>query len=267
MKEVLVLAHDDVGQEARLQAALDLTRAVGGHLACVQVVELPMIAGDIYGLGLSVDMIAEAQRLAAKNRARIEARLKIEDISWDWQETTGYIAESMLRAADLADIIVVNRLLEEAFAPNMRGIAGTLALRSRKPVVAVAENVRRLDVGGRALIAWDCSLAAITAMKCCIPLLKLASAVEIFTVGDVGSGRSAETGAILLSRHGIHAEIKCVANDKNPIEVRILSECNHWNADYCVMGAYSGNEIIEYIFGGVTKYMLTESNIPVILGH
>lgn len=38
MKNVLVLLHDDAGQEARLQVALDLTRALSGHLKCLDVV-------------------------------------------------------------------------------------------------------------------------------------------------------------------------------------------------------------------------------------
>jgi hypothetical protein len=35
MKNVLLLVHDDLGQEARLQAALDIVRAIGGHLHCL----------------------------------------------------------------------------------------------------------------------------------------------------------------------------------------------------------------------------------------
>lgn len=35
MKNVLLLIHDDDGQEARLQVTLDLTRALDGHLTCV----------------------------------------------------------------------------------------------------------------------------------------------------------------------------------------------------------------------------------------
>ena len=46
MKNILLLVHDDVGQEARLQAALDVTRAVEGHLRCVDVTQMPVLFGD-----------------------------------------------------------------------------------------------------------------------------------------------------------------------------------------------------------------------------
>ena len=49
MKNILLLVHDDHGQEARLQAALDITRAVEGHLTCIDVTPYPLIAGDGFG--------------------------------------------------------------------------------------------------------------------------------------------------------------------------------------------------------------------------
>lgn len=47
MKTLLLLVHDDAGQEARLQAALDLTRALDGHLTCVDIAPIPVFAGDL----------------------------------------------------------------------------------------------------------------------------------------------------------------------------------------------------------------------------
>jgi hypothetical protein len=39
MKNILLLVHDDVGQEARLQVALDVTRALTGHLESLDVAQ------------------------------------------------------------------------------------------------------------------------------------------------------------------------------------------------------------------------------------
>ena len=57
MKNVFVLVHDDAGQEARLQAALDLVRTFGGHLSCIDVVQVPVLVGDIYGMNGQVALI------------------------------------------------------------------------------------------------------------------------------------------------------------------------------------------------------------------
>ena len=48
MKNVLLLVHDDDGQELRLQASLDLVRALDGHLTCVDVPPPPIVAEEYY---------------------------------------------------------------------------------------------------------------------------------------------------------------------------------------------------------------------------
>ena len=82
MKNILVLVHKDAGQEARLQAALDLTRALDGHLICLDVVEVPTVAGDFEESYAQSLMIADEQEREEKNRERIEARLANEAFLW-----------------------------------------------------------------------------------------------------------------------------------------------------------------------------------------
>lgn len=50
MKNVLLLVHDDKEQEARLRVALDVTRALSGHLTCVDVFTPPIIVSDYTGV-------------------------------------------------------------------------------------------------------------------------------------------------------------------------------------------------------------------------
>ena len=38
-------------------------------------------------------------------------------------------------------------------------------------------------------------------------------------------------------------------------------------ASYLLMGAYSHSRIGEYVFGGVTRTMIAESTIPLLLGR
>ena len=64
MKNVLVLMHDDVGQEARFQAALDLTRALDGHLTCLDVAILPVTVDDYAMLGGAALLVADEPEFA-----------------------------------------------------------------------------------------------------------------------------------------------------------------------------------------------------------
>ena len=267
MKNIYVLVHDDAGQEARLQAALDLTRAVEGHLSCIDVVQLPVLVGDIYGFGAQSQVIEAERELEAENRGAIEARLIREGISWNWVQAVGDIAPSMNQLSDLADIIVLNRKLDKALAPDMQGIAAAVMLGSSKPILAVPESSRGCNVAGRALVAWDGSSEAATALRAAVPLLKLASSVTLVTVDD-GSIRSpVSEAASYLSRYGIATDVNPLPRGNNAVDAVLLEQVRVARAEYLVMGGYGHSRVAEALFRGVTRQMLTHCPVPLLLAH
>src|SRR6476619_3142179 len=98
MKNVLLLVHDDTGQEARLQAALDLTRALSGHLYCLDVAQVPVLADGFGGASIAILMEDERER-EASNRSKTEPRLAAEGVSWSWTEKTGFIPDCIIEAS------------------------------------------------------------------------------------------------------------------------------------------------------------------------
>jgi len=68
MKNILLLVHDDEGQEARLQAALDLTRALDGHLSCIDMTVMPVIVGDYYAGGDTAILLGEEREREGSDR-------------------------------------------------------------------------------------------------------------------------------------------------------------------------------------------------------
>lgn len=265
MKNILLLVHDDDGQEARLQAALDLTRALGGHLSCVDVAMLPMVVADINGGTAQSILLQEEREREGQNRETVTSRLAGEDISWDWTDVIGGFAQSVLDASTLADLIVLSRKLDSSSYPDMRDLASSIVMKARSPVVAVPENCRGLDVG-RALVAWDGSESCAATMRACTPLLKLASEVRLFTALDKSNGVEAGAAAQYLSRHGIHATLESVDRGGQDADELIAVHAENWNAGYVVMGAYGRGRLRE-AFGGVTKHLLGMSKIPLVLGH
>jgi len=267
MKNVLLLVHDDKGQEARFQSALDLTRALGGHLTCVDVSVLPIpVAGDYYGGGAGTGLLLEVERdHEHANKTRVEERLREEGLPWTWIDITESLSSGVLAAADMSDIIVLNRKLDSSRAPNMRNVTSEVVMHARKPVVAVPDNARRFDLD-RALIAWDGQACCAETVRACIPLLSLAKEVEIFMVRDGAEKIEPTEAAEYLSRHNIHAEVRIVTDGLTPADEIILDEMTRFRADYVIMGAYGHGRLLE-AFGGVTKRLLATSPIPLVLGH
>ena len=267
MKNVLLLIHDDSGQEARLQAALDVTRAVNGHLTCLDVsVVVPLVGADL-GVSGGAMLIGLECENETDNRARTYPRLGKEDVSWNWIDATDYLEPALEEAAGLADLIVVNRQLDSFPLPDMRTLAAGLVVKSGKPILAVPETVTGFNANGDALVAWNGSREASVALTAAVPLLQLAGSVTIVEVEDGSVKTGAEEAAAYLSRHAVRATIVRAATGGDDAGTVLLAKANSEGFDYMVMGGFSHSRLYEAVFGGVTRRLLTYSQIPIFLAH
>lgn len=265
MKNILLLVHDDAGQEARLQVALDVTRALSGHLTCVEVLVPPIGLSDYTG-GADMIVLAEAREREGTRLAALRARLAKEDVSWDLSEACGDPAAEIRKVAGLADLIVVTSHTDEREGVDARRVAAELAAKSDRPVLAVPPGCRGLDVGGRVLVAWDGSPESDAALRSAFPLLKLARGVTLIEVARSEDHRPPDEAATYLSRHGIHARaVEKIASE--PIPDTILKRARDLDASYIVMGAFGHSRMVEAVFGGVSRTMLQTSEIPLLLTH
>ena len=267
MKNILLFAHDDAGQEARLQCALDLTRAVDGHLTCVDVARPPVMMADYYTTAGALVAEIDEKSSETKNASEIKARLEHEDVVWDWIDADGDIARSLRKYAGLADAVVVNCGKSSGTMPDLVDIAASVARGIHGCVVAVPEGTKSFDVLGKAVIAWDGSQPVMAAMQCAVPLLQLAASVDIVTVDDGSKGLAAEDAAAYLSRYSVHAKIVRVKEGLLAADEHILAQLDAIEPAYCVMGCYGHSRLTSVLFGSVTRRMLLNSEIPLVIAH
>lgn len=263
MKTILFLAHSDGGQEARMQAALDVTRAVHGHLTCLDMPEPPLPVLDHFGVP---DQLLIEKEQGTQNRTRITDRLAHEDVAWTWAETADDPAAAIARSAEMADLIVASCKVSGTFQFDQRCLAGSIALRARRPVLAVPDGAQGIHLSERVVIAWDGSSAANAALRAAVPLLPLAADVILFEAGVADVAITAEEAAAYLSQHGIHARIIRAPRGTN-IADTISEQARNARAGYVVMGAYGHSHMLEELLGGVTRSMLARSEIPLLLAH
>ncbi len=267
MKNVLLLVHVDDGQEARLQAGLDATRALGGHLTCLQVTEMAPVVGDAYGMSGAVAVLEAEQEAETANRLAIERRVAREGVPYDFVEMTGDLDACIEDASRLADLIVVNSEMDRLFQPNIFRLVERLVVKSDKAILSTAteQGFRAADP---VLVAWDGSAPASAAVRAAVPLLKISESVTLYHVDDGKQSDSAEEAATYLSRHGVYAD---VVRDHAPgsdfIEPLLLSKMESGRFGWAVMGAFSKSRFRESLFGGTTKRMLTEAPIPLLIAH
>ena len=268
MKNILLLVHDDDGQEARLQVALDATRLMNGHLMCLDVaVPPPALVDDSFGAVAGATLFADELVREADNRTRTEARLTHEDISWDWTDRVGRIVPSILEASRLADLIVVSRRFDDAATPDMRAMAGSIIVRSGKLVLVVFETTRCLSLD-HVIVAWNGSASCAAALQRAIPLLSQAARVTLLQIGwpdDAADDRGA--AARYLSRHGIHARVEQIDPGECSISKALIIEVVRHNAGLVVAGGFGHARAVEALLGGVTRELLAFAPCPVFLAH
>lgn len=267
MKNVLLLVHDDAGQDARLQCALDLTRAIEGHLACVDVAIMPRFMDEYVSSGGEGVLIAQEEAREARNRNGIAQRLIAEDVPWHWVDGESTIADNLFDALRLNDIVVVNAHLDGFPGRELTHIAGDLIVKSGKPILAVPPAARRFQASGRAMIAWDGSPSAEAALRATLPLLALAESVTLLEVDDGSIRLAAQEAAEYLSRHGIKPSVHHEAALADVASTVILAELRTQRIDWLVMGGFGHRRLIERLFGGVTRRLFRDAGVPLFLAH
>jgi nucleotide-binding universal stress UspA family protein len=269
MKTILVHIEGDEGQGARLQAAFDLARGFGGHVLCLSVMPYAAYAlGDPAMGAFPVTTLIEAvESQRRQERATVEARLRAEGISWEWRAADGDSAERLAEAARLADIVVMSA---GPFARNANlhmAITGDVALRAPAPVLAVPPGSAGVDVAGPALVAWDGSQEAAVAMRGAMPMLAKAESVAILTVEEKDPLYTARDAAAFLSRHGIVADVVERGRGGASVEQVIRSVLAERSIAWMVQGAYGHSRLRQTLFGGVTRGLLSEAPVPIIIAH
>ena len=271
MKSILVHIHRDEGQEARLQAGLDVARAFSGHLTCLQVSPLEAyLSADPYGIAFMLEQTLKQVRQEEEiERESIEARLRSEGANWDWHTHVGAPARLLAEVGALSDLIVVSSPGGEW--PTRLEVPPTAAdvlVRAHSPVLVVPDSIRGIDCGGLALVAWNGSPESCQAIRAAVPMLRLASRVVLVTVDEDGAYDLPPTEAGgYLSRHGVAAELVQLQRGSGSIAEVMLAEAAARKAAYVVMGAYGHSRLRERLLGGVTREMLEKARLPLLLVH
>ena len=257
MRSILVHADRGAGMTARLETALSLARTTGGHVTVL--IDTPVtryVAMDpMGGSFVASDALKQALADDDANAAKIEAHLKNEDVPFDLVRSEAEPVEALAKAARLADIVVLSR---------SSGLAGELALVSRTPVLALADDQPLSLPLGKACVAWDGGDEAAAALRGAIPLLTSCGSVEVLTVREKPGGFPGTDAMRYLSRHGVNADLTEVTREGSTEETlaRAVAKAG---GQLLVMGAYGKSRMREFLFGGVTLYFLEESTGPALL--
>ena len=275
--EILVHLDGSPRAQARLDIAAMLARQHAAHLTALQVIDVavPVMAmGDGGGGGAVIAELMEQMRQSAltagqKLQAAFEAALAREGITGEWRQVEGSSAEIIALHGRYADLLVLGQDDPES---DQVGLLESVLFDSGRPVLAIPFAGTFKTVGKRVLVGWNASREATRALHDALPLMAKAENTSVFLANPKRglNGHGEEPGADIarhLARHGLKVEVaKAVADDVSDAAL-LLNHASDMGADLLVMGAYGHSRLREFILGGVTRSMLREMTVPVLLSH
>ncbi|WEX10727.1 universal stress protein [Chelativorans sp. AA-79] len=263
--------------ESALQQAAALCEEAHAHLSVlVMALAAPPPVGE-YAAVLSDAWMQERQadleQLKASEEAvsRCLAKTALSaDVARDYPELA-WADEVIGRRGRYADITVVWPDLPFDDISRNKAIEGAL-FSSGKPLLLVPEGWRATFGPKRVMIAWDSRLEATRAVRESVDMLQGADEVRLVLVDPVESenGHGAEPGAdaaAFLARHGAKVTVDRLPSQGHTVAEILRRHAVDCATDLVVMGAYGHSRMRERIFGGVTKSMLEEPPVPILMAR
>jgi nucleotide-binding universal stress UspA family protein len=260
-----------------IRNAITISQSVEAHLtAVVLAMAAPPPIGS-YAEVVSAAWLEERQgdmeKLARQTDA-IKAALASSGLSHDVQDVYTEFAwadEDVAERALYADLTLIGRQAGEDEDLCKRILGGAL-FQSPSPVLFNPTG-RVATLSPRSvLVAWDSRAEAGRAVRQALPVLKAASEVRVTLVDPVAaaSRNGEEPGAdiaLYLARHGVTVSVDVLSSSGRSVGETLKQHAVDVSAELFVMGAYGHSRLRQRIFGGVTRSMIEEAELPIFWGH
>ncbi|SDY79614.1 universal stress protein [Citreimonas salinaria] len=255
------------GSPDAVEAAIACARLWSAHLDVTCTAQCRIEPGIMFAPEVGVvdeAMVHEAMETLEAAEERMRQRLAGESFGWSVRTDVIRSIDTLRRIASdqrYSDLVVLSAPGEDPAAQEM---LETVLHNTRVPVLVVPEGVEpRFD---RIVVAWDESDVALAAARAALPLLTRAGSVGIVTV-DPERDTSGHDLAVMLDRAGITAPVTAVASSGRGIPKALAAHARDVDAQLVVMGAYGHRRLRDMILGGVSRTMLRDTAVPLLVAR
>lgn len=286
LKTILVPLAGTDSDPVALNAAFAVAGAFDAHVDALFVKLDPRDAVPMLGEGMSGAMVDEIMRAAEGEaithlgvaRRHFDAAVRagavelrdvpagLEGPSARWREETGRVEEVVPQEGRLADLLVfAHTALDrdtQAYATVETALLGT-----GRPLLLVPRALPE-RIGRTVVVAWNGNRESARAVAGAMPFIQNADTVHVLTAET--SATTAASGrriADYLAWHGVNIQLTILHPGSEPVGQAIMNKATALGGDLLVMGGYGHSRMRELILGGVTRYVMNHTGLPVLMAH
>ena len=187
----------------------------------------------------------------------------------EWRSALEVPTDALIGEARCADLIVIEK---SSRAIDFYKVADTGAaiLGAGRPFLVVPGSVKSLSAD-HVVVGWKDTREARRAIQDALPFLHEAKRVTVIDICENDRKAAARHGVddvvLYLARHRIKAEGRVETQLLGSSADQIIGFAEEEGADLLVTGAYGHSRLNEWIFGGMTRDLLTSSPICCLMSH
>jgi nucleotide-binding universal stress UspA family protein len=286
IRKLILLLNETSAGKAALDAALDTAQIWNAHLTVLHVRVDARDVAPLAGEGLSGAMIEDMMVATEKEsatrahdvRALFEHSVAIhgvmvgeprhgrEQATASFVSVAGREEEIIAQQARLADLAVIPHPEAGQDVSSSDALHAVL-FDSGRPVL-LSPAVPPPTIGTRICVGWNGTAESSAAVQAALPWMHRATAVRILTSEDYQRrGPEAPDLAAYLGLHGVAAEIATFRPIDRSVGAGMLAAAREFGADLLSMGAYSHSRLRQLILGGVTRHVLENADLPVLMSR
>jgi nucleotide-binding universal stress UspA family protein len=273
MAAVMVHVASDEGVKDRIKLAADLARRFDADL--IGVAGWPLLKQDVvehpFNQRRSPQSLRqeEIERRLALLEEQFRQSVDVKLRAVEWRASSHFPNEVIAKEAFAADLIVIGRDalpgdIHHTFDP------GNVILATGRPILVLPPGKPHLPAS-RIVIAWKNTREARRAVFDALPFLKQAQSVSIAAVCplELEKVMEQEVGRLAhcLTRHGVALGGQIIIISPEAEGSALLKFAEDTSADLLIAGAYGHTRLGEWLFGGVTRHLLTNATVPCLFSN
>ncbi len=277
IRTILVALHTVDRAEEIIRISCSLAARHDAHLIGLYVIPGVRYYASPAATHAAMDINAEQRNYYESHAEQVKQAFndlaRKEDIRSEWRclQAEGPLMFGLTVSHGMqADLIVAGQTPSDGFDSFEPEFVEHVIMETGRPVLVVPREGTFDTVGTNALVAWNNTAESARAVSDSIPFLQKTDQTTVVWVnaGEFEGGNLPGSElAQMLARHNVNVSSAPIKTGKSEIGDVLLTKANDLGADLLVSGAYGHSRLREYLFGGVTRYLLDNMTMPILMSH